>query len=578
MNDRNYPWPDMRRDEWLSLDGIWEFEFGTDDPGRSKENIARSLDRTITVPFCIESEASGIGIKNPPPVSWYAKSFTRASLPRGKRFFLNFGAVDYEAAVWLNGTLLGSHRGGYTPFTFEITEHLTDNNRLVVKVNDPRSRRTLRGKQYLRKKLSPIFYTPVSGIWQPVHIYGTGSSRIGDARISTDMDAISISLNIDGGERLIIQVTGPDGNIITQEDIADPALTVNTTLKINNPRLWSIDDPFLYTVTASLHDTDGVSDRIVTHAGLRLLEAKNGGFCLNGNPLYLKMLLVQGYYPGGHYTPMDGAAGYERDILLIKRMGFNGIRIHQKIEDPRFLHLCDRHGLLVWIEMPSPFLFSLVDEKRFEDELWDTLARDSGRAAAMAVVLFNETWGIADLLWSGRRKKYIRDLYGRVRERYPDLLVVDNSGYDHVTTDIADIHHYLADDAKVRRLYENLGNPRSMTMRFFKIPRAIAYLILTHRIARKPYLAGGTFRGFEPFMVSEFGGAGYYRTGKGILECFADNVRIMKGYPKIAGYCLTQAYDVEQERNGLLTFEREPKYSIETIAGVNALVQADQPE
>ncbi len=570
MADKHYPRPDMEREQWLSLDGTWEFEF--DAKGEKKDRSREALSRTIIVPFCIESETSGIGVIDPKPVSWYAKNFTREELPRGKRFFLCFGAVDYEASVWLNGIHLGSHRGGYTPFTFEITDQITDNNRLVVNVHDPRTRGTLRGKQYLWKRLSPIFYTPVSGIWQPVHIYTTGSSRIEGAGISADMNTISLTWTIDRGDRMIIRVLDPNGTIAACKEITDPANTGNTSLVIEQPRRWSVDDPFLYTVTISLHDRDGESDRVSSPVGLRIIEAKNGNIFLNGNPIYLKMLLVQGYYPGGHYTPADSKAGYERDISIIKSMGFNGIRIHQKIEDPRFLHQCDHHGLLVWMEMPSPYLFSMVIEKQFEDELWEVLDRDSGHASAMAVVLFNETWGMFDILWNGRRKQYIRDLYSRVKERYPHLLVVDNSGYDHIMTDIADIHHYLADSAKIRKLYNDLGNARKMMTRFFKIPRAIAYLVLTHRFSRKPYLSGGTYRGFEPFMVSEFGGAGFYKTDKSILDSFADNLRIMKEYPKIAGYCLTQAYDVEGERNGLLTFERKLKYDIEEIARINAII------
>ncbi len=569
MTDNHYPRPDMEREQWLSLDGRWEFEF---DAGGDKDPLQGPLSRTIIVPFCIESEAGSIGVKDPPALSWYAKSFRREDLPRGKRFFLNFGAVDYEATVWINGVLLGSHRGGYTPFSFEITGQLTDNNRLVVKVNDPRSRGTLRGKQYLWKRLSPVFYTPVSGIWQPVYIYATGNSRIESVKITAGVNTISVTWIIDRGSYMIIQAEGSEGIIAAREEIAGPAKTGNTTLVIEHPRRWSVEDPFLYTVTVSLHDTDGESDRLVSRAGLRIIESRNGIMFLNGDPIYLKMLLVQGYYPGGHYTPADGEAGFERDILLIKRMGFNGIRVHQKIEDPRFLHLCDRHGLLVWMEMPSPFLFSMVLKQQFEDELWEVLERDSGHASAMAMVFFNETWGIFDLLWSGRRKKYIRHLYTRVKKCYPHLLVVDNSGYDHILTDIADIHHYLAVDAKIRKLYGSLGDTRKMTMRFFKIPRAIAYLVMTHMISRKPYLTGGTYRGFEPFMVSEFGGAGFYKTDKNILECFADNIRIMKDYSKIAGYCLTQAYDVEEEQNGLLAFNREPKYDIKEIARINTII------
>lgn len=571
MTGNGYPRPDRERRHWLSLDGEWEFEFCPDATHGREHTSGGRLGRTILVPFCVESDAGGIAMNEPPPVFRYARTFNRSDLPRGKRFFLSFGAVDHEAMVWLNGAFLGSHRGGYTPFSFEITDQIADVNRLIVEARDPRSRKTLRGKQYLWKGLSPIFYTPASGIWQPVHIYAAGTVRIEALWISTDMNSISVSWSIDGGRSMVIEAADADGSVVACNEIDSPGKTGCSTMTILKPRCWSPHDPYLYSVTVRLYDSAGESDRISSSAGLRLIEARNGRIYLNDKTIFLKMLLLQGYYPYGHYTPADGAAGYERDILLIKRMGFNGIRIHQKIEDPRFLDLCDRHGLLVWMEMPSPFLFSFISEEEFEHELREMLDRDSGHASAMAVVLFNETWGVFDLLWRGRRKRYIRELYARVKERYPRLLVVDNSGYDHVLTDIADIHHYLADDRAIRKLYGSLGDRKRMTMRFFKIPRAAAYLVLTHLIARRPYLSGGNYRGGEPFIISEFGGAGFYKSGKGILESFADNVRIMREYPAIAGYCLTQAYDVEQEQNGLLTFDRKPKYPIEEIARINSI-------
>jgi hypothetical protein len=573
-----YPRPDMERTRWLSLDGEWDFEFDPGDRGLTEEwRRKTSFDKKIRVPFCVESEAGGIGVKDPPPVFWYARHFSRSELPLGKRFFLNFGAVDYECDLWLNGSRVGSHRGGYTPFCFEITSLLEEANRLVVRVKDRRAGRTLRGKQLVHPWLSPIFYTPVSGIWQPVFIFATGESRVTGLQIAGGMESMSISWQVDAmpGSSLTVSVCDPVGHEVHRELIPEPQKNRSLLLHIANPHPWSPGTPGLYSVILELAGAGGVNDRVTSYAGLRSLETGDGKFYLNGEPLSLRMLLVQGYYPGGHYTPADGAVSYERDILLFKSMGFNGIRVHQKIEDPRFLHCCDRLGLLVWEEMPSPFLFGGLDEAQYEEELFAVMERDFNHPSVMAMVLFNETWGIYDLLWKKSRRTYLSGLYSRVKDYNPRLLVVDNSGFDHVLTDIVDVHHYLASDAKARELYAVLGDRSGMTARRCGFARSAAYHLQTHRVAKKPFIAGGRWSGREPFVVSEFGGAGHYKTGRSILESFSEGVTLMKSFPAIAGYCLTQAYDVEGERNGLLTFHREPKYPVEQIRAVNRIFDED---
>jgi hypothetical protein len=313
-----------------------------------------------------------------------------------------------------------------------------------------------------------------------------------------------------------------------------------------------------------------VSDRVTSFTGLRRAEAKGGRILLNGKPVYLRMLLVQGYYPKGHYTPVDEGQ-FEREIVSYKSLGFNGVRMHEKIEDPRYPFYCDKHGLLLWEEMPSPFLFGGLDEKQYERELAEVIERDACHPSVMTVVLFNETWGIFGLFWSAGKRRFLASMYQKVKEFNPAILVVDNSGYDHLLTDIVDVHHYLNSDEKIHDLYRILGDTRKMSRQLFRLIKTAVNIVQTHVVARVPYLRQGTYRGQEPFVVSEFGGAGYYKGAGDFMENFRRNVRIMLEYPIITGYCLTQAYDVENEKNGLLNFDRSEKYPAKAVRAVNEM-------
>jgi beta-galactosidase/beta-glucuronidase len=567
----DYPRPDMARERWLELSGTWEFGFDQHDAGIREAWFDKKLPDAVEVPYAIESEASGLTAQKIPPLFWYAREFRRNELPPGTRFFLCFGAVDYAADVWVNGRRVGGHRGGYTPFSFEITDFIDDTNRISLRVADRPTWRTLRGKQYIYRWLSPVFYTPASGIWQQVYIYATGDAHLRTLAVLPDMDRLTLRADVDapGGATCEVRIVDPDGAEVTRERAPVTEAGFEQEFVIERPRRWSVERPDLYRVEVKLLDGRGeTSDRVVTHTGLRRVEANGNRVLLNGKPITLKMLLVQGYYPVGHYTP-TGEAEIEREIKAYKSLGFNGIRIHQKIEDPRYLALCDRHGLLVWEEMPSPFLFGGVDETQYGRELSEVLARDASHPSIMAVVLFNETWGVYGLLWSRKKRRFVEAMYHRAKEANPNVLVVDNSGYDHLITDVVDVHHYLSDEKKIHRLYALLGDEKKMSRQFMRGMKTLVNIVFTHVVARAPYLRQGRYRGDEPFIVSEFGGAGYYKGAGDFMENFARNVKIMREYPLISGFCLTQAYDVENEKNGLLHFDRSPKYPADRVRAIN---------
>jgi beta-galactosidase/beta-glucuronidase len=563
----------MVRERWLSLDGDWEFAFDPKNSGIKEAWYNRRLPDTVRVPFCLESEASGLEGRQIFPLFWYAREFRRQQLPRGTRFFINFGAVDYEAEVWINGNHVGGHRGGYTPFSLEVTDFLQASNRISVRVADYPTTGTLRGKQYIWEKLSAVFYTPASGIWQPVFVFATGDSYINHVRLTSDMDTVAVAVDVEaqGKGSCEVRVIDSDGRVAAREKLPVAGSALEKTFEIVDPRCWSAEDPHLYRVEITLFDeNETVSDRVVSQTGLRRVEARDGRILLNGEPIYLKMLLVQGYYPGGHYSPVEEDA-FEREIITYKSLGFNGIRIHEKIEDPRYLALCDKHGLLVWEEMPSPFLFGGLDEEQYAGELEEVMARDACHPSLMAFVLFNESWGIYPILWSARKREFLQAMYRKAKGLNPNILVIDNSGYDHVITDVVDVHHYLDTDKKIHRLYRILGDRSKMSRQFMRLPKTLINIVLTHIVARVPYLRQGVYRGHEPFVISEFGGAGYYKGSAGFMENFRHNVEIMNQYPRISGYCLTQAYDVENEKNGLLNFDRSEKYPRSLVREINAL-------
>jgi len=570
----NYPRPNEERERWMPLDGVWEFQFDPADVGRKEGWHEKRLPGTIRVPYCIESEAAGLGDAKRHPVFWYAREFPRTSLPEGTRFFLAFGAVDYEADVWINGRHLGNHRGGYTPFSFEITDFVRETSRIALRVADYPTRRTLRGKQYIYRQLSEVFYTPVSGIWQPVFIYATGPSHITRFVVIPDLDQLTVRAGVDarGPAECSVRVKDADGTTVIEERLPVDAGSVEHTFVVKDPRPWSMKSPHLYRVTLELADTGGtVCDRVAAATGLRRVEASGGRVLLNGEPVWLKMLLVQGYYPGGHYTPME-IDEFEREVVRYKSLGFNGVRMHEKIEDPRYLACCDRHGFLLWEEMPSPFLFGGLDAPQYERELTEVLERDACHPSVMAMVLFNETWGIYDLLWSKKKRKFVESLYKKVKALNPAVAVVDNSGYDHVITDIVDVHHYLNEDKKIHALYGLLGDRKRMSRQFLRLIKTAVNIVKTHVVARVPYLRQGTYRGHEPFIISEFGGAGYYKGAGAFMDNFRHNVELMRDYPAITGYCLTQAYDVENEKNGLLNFDRSEKYPAGEVRAINGMV------
>lgn len=576
-----YPQPQFQREQWLNLNGRWEFEFDDADRGLD-ENWAsgsRKFSRNIVVPFCFESPKSGIGDPSFHPRVWYRRTFSLPTDWKGRRTLLHFGAVDYKSSVWINGRMAGEHEGGHTPFRFDITPMLqAGTNALIVRAEDyPTDRSLPRGKQYWEPQSRGIFYTRTTGIWQSVWLEAAGSSYLEQVRITPALD---------GTVQFSARVARPEADLEFHAQIKNGPKILTATMapatearvfaaaQVSEPRLWSVGSPNLYDVTFELRRGGDVIDRVRSYFGFRNVAVDGGRVTINGRPVYLKMVLDQGYWPDSLLTPpTDDAIQY--DIRMTKEMAFNGARKHQKLEDPRYLYWADKMGLLVSSEMANSYLFDETYVGRFTREWMEAVTRDYNHPSIIMWVPINESWGTPNLR-DPRQPFHLKALYALTRSLDSTRLVIDNDGWEHSDmTDLFAIHDYARSGEMLYSKYKNLAMPG------FGVPNN----------ARAALAPGFAYNG-TPVYLSEFGGIAYIPEGHtapkdswgyaGVEKTKDAALNRLRGLydaigriPGIVGICYTQLTDVEQEVNGLLTYDRKPKFDskvlreIQDLAGVS---------
>lgn len=576
-----YPRPDRARENFILLDGEWDFEFDERNRGMDDEWFRHApFTKKIRVPFCVESEASGIGAQNPPEVMWYAREFLMGEGISG-RWLLHFGAADYKAHVWLNGRFLGWHVGGYAPFYFDVTDVSDDKNLLVARVEDSRSPKQPRGKQTVLRRPAAVFYPGVSGIWQSVWLEPAGKIYLEKYSVTTNIQektaAFLCYLKGDSGSgTLNCVITSPEGEDIPLavdfKKIRECVLPLSFSFK--DLKLWSPEAPHLYFVKFTVRTVESSVDEVKSYFGFRNIEARGNKIFLNDKPLYQKLLLVQGYFPEGHYTPINQER-YKKDVELVKELGFNGLRMHEKIEHKKFLFWCDLLGCLVWEEMPSAYMYSR-DSKEALRKQWDEIIeRDMNHPSIIVWAPMNESWGVGvfpvPLIVLNSAREFVKEMYRRTKHKDPSRLVVDNSGYDHTDeTDIVDVHHYLEDVKKCKSFYEKLRHTDKIKFSWFQLPKSAN----PAGAPMQTFTRGGYYRG-QPILISEYGGFGFYKIAHfqaksgNLLELFRTYTHLIQKQDFICGYCYTQLYDTFQEKNGLCDFSRAPKVNPEEIKNVN---------
>jgi len=574
-----YPRPQFVREPWVNLNGEWEFAFDDNNQGLQAQwhlgGVA--LDRRIQVPFAFQSKLSGIGDNSFHDCVWYRRPLDIPASFAGKRVILHFGAVDYEADVWVNGTLVAKHEGGHTPFSADITEALKESgNTLVVRAVDYSRDVTLpRGKQYWLSNSASIFYTRTTGIWQTVWMEAVAPVYLEKVRMTPDIDrkAVEISAYVKG----TAQARGPlqlkmdisfGGNAVASDVISVAATPETRTVHIhdfNDHGLggwWTPENPNLYDITFTLLDGGQEIDKVESYFGMRKVSVEDGRVYLNNRPRFLKFVLDQGYFPDGNLTPPSDDA-IKRDIELTKAMGFNGVRKHQKLEDPRFLYWCDKLGLMVWSEAANAYEFSEEYVRRFTSEWLASMERDYNHPSIIAWVPLNESWGVPNILVDSRQQQHALAMYHLTKSIDPMRPVVSNDGWEMVSTDLFSIHDY---------------EPRREVLedRYSTVDKAVGALPAGRQLALKGFEYNG-----QPILVTEFGGIGYKKSdwdgwgysGADNDEDYAERLRAviqpMLKSGVVQGYCYTQLTDVEQEINGLLTYDRVPKLPLELIKSIN---------
>ncbi len=564
-----HPNPQWERANWKNLNGEWMFEIDQSKSGEERGlQKAETLSKTITLPFCPESELSGINEKDFMYCVWYKKalSFTEADLA-GNRVIFHIGAADFETKVWVNGTLVGlPHVGGFVGFEYDITKYLTAGDNLVTIAcyDDTRDPRQGGGKQSMKYHSFGCYYTRTTGIWQTVWYEIVPETYVKYAKLTPDLANASVMIDAElcgaGDLGATVYYEGKKVGEATKKNLS---VTGQLEIKLSETHVWELGNGRLYDVELTFG-----KDTVKTYFGLRSVELKDGKFYLNGKSVFQRLILDQGFYPDGIWTaPTEEAL--LKDIQCSMSAGFNGARLHQKVFEPRFLYHCDKEGYMVWGEYGSWGIdhSDIVNLIYYMPDWLASVRRDYNHPSIIGWCPLNETWDVGE-----QRKRqdnhFLRLLYEQTKLADPTRPCIDTSGNYHVVTDIFDVHDYTQDPAVFKANYDKL------------VTENFLYDRVNNGGVRQ------TWRG-EPVFMSEYGGIGikledangdrskawsygtatrsyeeFYERYKGLTDALLDN-------PRMLGLCYTQLTDVEQEQNGLFTYEgRNPKFDLDILSSI----------
>jgi len=605
-----HPRPDLRRDTWADLGGTWDFAFDPDDRGLGEgwQHTGDPFPDRIVVPFPWESPAAwghdrAAGdarffsprayldpVEQPEgpvlrgrwhdirnrakrqEIGWYRRTFTVPAdwQAPDRRLYLVVGAADWDAKVFCNGIQVGSHEGGYTPFSVELTGVLRpagEENVLVIRVQDPSDPDLPGGKQHW-------WYAPSSGIWQAPYLESRPEGHLNHLRVVPDPEGKRVRLEVGvcpvaGNFEVRATARSPQGETYTASVVCPGCERRTFELPLGpHPDLWSPDAPQLYELTVEVAAPaagERATDTVHSYFGLRTISVgvlpgtDTPCLLLNGRPLYLRTALHQSFHPAGIYAYGDGAA-IRTDLEAARAAGLNGLRIHIKVDDPRVYYWADRLGLAILYDLPNTGRQTAAARRLWERVLREAVQRDANHPSILMWVLFNETWGLR------REPGYKEDtdtqgwvaaMVDLAKRLDPTRPVEDNSPchYDHVVTDVNSWHFYINDYGRARA----------------HVADAVAR---THPGSAWNYVPGRV-QGAAPLINSEYGGIAAGDGDRDVSFCIKWLTNELRRHEKIGGYVYTELTDVEWEHNGLLRYGRLPKefpYDLRDVFGADVLI------
>ena len=603
MIDRNeYPRPQFVRNEWVCLNGKWEFEIDQGDSGLERGLLKRKLKDHINIPFCPESKLSGICNKDYLNSVWYRRELTIPSEWKGNRILLHFQAVDYDATVWINEEEVGRHRGGFSPFTIDISESIQpgESKQLVVRARDRDDLPQPRGKQTRSYEGEGALYGRTTGIWQTVWMEPVPLIHLKRPRITPDLASQSFLIeqgitNSRPGTILKITISDSEGEITTESVKSDLNFTPLISIKIPDDRLklWNPGDPNLYNLDINLLDENGeVIDSASSYSGMRNITISGKSIRINGETVFQRLVLDQGYYPEGLMTaPSDEAL--LNDIKLSMNAGFNGARLHQKVFEERFLYHADHLGYLVWGEFGdwgARGLSALPHHQKFSPsyitEWLEVLERDYSHPSIVGWCPLNETWQpITDFI--SELDDITRGMFLATKAMDQTRPVLDTSGYSHriIDTDIYDSHDYEQNPKKFSENQKGLSDDKPYMNTWWDHLKYAEKDAWGRKIMNEWSLG---YKG-QPYFVSEFGGIwwnsdqehsqswGYGERPKTIeefYERFEKLCKVLLENKDMFGYCYTQLTDIDQEENGIYKYDRSLKFNIERLRKIQTVTAA----
>jgi beta-galactosidase/beta-glucuronidase len=568
-----YPRPQFERAEWKNLNGTWTYQFDFGKSGMEDQLFqSKGFKDNITIPFCPESSLSGVNHKDFIPAMWYHRTLDIPESWNGKRIILHFGGIDYRSTIFIDGKQVAEHFGGAASFSVDITNNVKAGSSADLTIyvqDDVRSQLQPGGKQSRRLHSYECFYTRVTGIWSTVWLEPVAKGGLKSCRVTPDLDGSQFIFEpvfYDPGTASTIEVTVKDGSKTVFKGSAAASASTFIAAHINKVKTWSPESPFLYDMTYTVRDNKGnVIDEVKSYAGMRKVEIRDKTFYLNNKPYYQRLVLDQGYYPDGEWTaPTDEQL--KHDIQLAKEAGFNGARLHQKVFEQRYFYWADKLGYLTWGESPSWEMdwTNQIAARNMITEWEECLERDYNEPSIVAWSPLNETWK-DDV--DNQRARLTNDLYFTTKRMDRTRPVVAVSGGYHAgNTDIYAEHTYVQDPVEL-------------------------YKQLELKPDGQPYIQheqSAPYKG-EAYMIDEFGGIrwvkkmqsaevaseqqfwGYGKDPQSLDEYYKrleEQVNVILSLDHITGFCYTQFVDVELEKNGIYTYDRDKKFDMKRIHSI----------